>query len=627
MYPVLKLLKEPFQYRRPEEANEAAAEGNTAGSNGRRKPRAKNTSRTLKQMWSYLIAYKGRVAAVIVMVMLSSGFSLLGPYLAGTAIDHFLMNRGSGFVVYLIGMAVVYVLHSVTMWLQSIWMITISQKTVYRMRVQLFEHLHRLPIPYFSKRQHGELMSRVTNDIENVSSSLNSSVIQVLSSVLLLIGTVSVMLSLSPLLTLLTFLVVPLMLHGMKWITKQTGRLFKTGQRNLGDMNGYIEETLSGQRIVKAFSQEQTVIAAFKERNERIRISGFWAQAISGFIPKLMNALNNLSFAIVAGIGAVFVMNDSITVGVIVIFAEYSRQFTRPLNDLANQWNTLLSAVAGAERVFDVLGEQEERNDEFAARELDEVRGSVLFDKVNFAYEGRASTISNVSFNAVPGEMIALVGPTGAGKTTLIQLLCRFYDPSSGSIMIDGVDSRMIKRENLRSHMAFVLQDPFLFEGSIRENIRYGKLDATDTEVEEAAKLANAHTFIVRLKDGYNTILKLDGSGISQGQKQLLAIARAILANPSILVLDEATSSIDTVTEIKIQEALQRLMQGRTSFVIAHRLNTVQQADQIVVLQDGTIIEKGSHVQLLERKGFYYSLVKGQFNDGMLSEINESAAN
>ncbi|WP_054023642.1 ABC transporter ATP-binding protein [Bacillus sp. FJAT-28004] len=612
---MLRQLKEPFQYRRSGEAVEASVEGK-----GKRKPRAQNMSQTLKQMWTYLIVYKGRLAAVIVMVVLSSAFSLLGPYMAGTAIDRFLMNRDSGIVVFLLWMAVVYALHSVTMWLQSIWMITISQKTVYRMRVQLFDHLHRLPIPFFSKRQHGELMSRVTNDIENVSSSLNSSVIQVFSSILLLIGTVSVMLSLSPLLTLLTFLVVPLMVLGMKWITKQTGRLFKAQQRNLGDLNGYIEETLSGQRIVKAFSQEKTVIAAFKERNERIRVSGFWAQTISGFIPKLMNALNNLSFTIIAGIGAIFVLNDQLTVGTIIIFVEYSRQFTRPLNDLANQWNTLLSAVAGAERVFDVLSEDEERKDEGAARELAEISGKVVFDKVTFAYEGRTATICDVSFEVTPGETIALVGPTGAGKTTLIQLLCRFYDPSSGSILIDGHDTRTLKRENLRSHMAFVLQDPFLFEGTIYENIRYGKLDATDSEVQQAARLANAHSFISRLKDGYETILKSDGSGISQGQKQLLAIARAILADPSILVLDEATSSIDTVTEIKIQEALQRLMKGRTSFVIAHRLNTIQQADQIVVLRDGGIVEKGSHSQLLKQKGFYNSLVNGQLNNGMLNE-------
>lgn len=614
---MLKSIMEPFRYTRPERIIEEQAAGGTG--KGKKKQRAQNTSRTLKQMWGYLTEYKRKLAAVILMVVLSSAFSLLGPYLAGTAIDHFLLNRGSGFVTYLIVMAAVYALYSLTMWLQSIWMITISQKTVYRMRVQLFEHLHRLPISYFSKRQHGELMSRVTNDIENVSASLNSSVIQVFSSVLLLMGTVSVMLSLSPMLTLLTFIVVPLMVLGMKWITKQTGRLFKAQQRNLGDLNGYIEETLSGQRIVKAFSQEDTVIGEFKQRNERIRVSGFWAQTISGFIPKLMNALNNLSFAIIAGIGAIFVLNGAITVGVIVIFAEYSRQFTRPLNDLANQWNTLLSAVAGAERVFDVLAEPEERSDETKARDLNQVTGTVTFENVSFAYDGRSATIHEVSFDVKPGETVALVGPTGAGKTTLIQLLCRFYDPSSGSIQIDGNDSRTIKRENLRSHMAFVLQDPFLFEGTIRENIRYGKLDATDEEVEHAAKLANAHSFIVRLKDGYNATLKLDGSGISQGQKQLLAIARAILANPSILVLDEATSSIDTVTEIKIQEALQRLMKGRTSFVIAHRLNTIQQADTIIVLQDGAIIEKGSHAKLLEQNGYYSRMVKGQAASSKLS--------
>lgn len=610
---MLKLWKEPFLYPKPGHAAETLPPGSPAAGADKPKPKAKakNASGTLRRMRSYLIAYKGRLFAVIAMVVLSSAFSLLGPYLAGTAIDHYLINRDGGFVRFLIAMAAVYALHSLTMWLQSVWMITISQKTVYRMRVQLFEHLHRLPIPYFSKRQHGELMSRVTNDIENVSSSLNSSVIQLLSSVLLLIGTVTVMLTLSPALTLLTFLVVPLMVLGMKWITERTGKLFKAQQRNLGDLNGYIEETLSGQRIVKAFSQERTVIEAFRERNERIRVSGFWAQAISGFIPKLMNALNNLSFAIIAGIGAVFALNDAITVGVIVIFAEYSRQFTRPLNDLANQWNTLLSAVAGAERVFDVLAEEEERTDESAAVELSEVRGEVVFEQVSFTYEGRDSTIQDVSFRVKPGETLALVGPTGAGKTTLIQLLCRFYDPSSGSLTIDGVDTREIKRESLRSQMAFVLQDPFLFEGTIRENIRYGKLDASDEELERAAMLANAHSFIVRMKGGYDAVLKMDGNGISQGQKQLLAIARAILANPSILVLDEATSSIDTVTEIKIQEALQRLMQGRTSFVIAHRLNTIRQADQIVVLRDGSVIETGSHDELLGKQGYYSKMVEG----------------
>lgn len=615
---MLKLFKEPFQYERPNRISEAGA--NT--SDKKKKAKARNATRTLKRIWSYLLVYKGRLSAVVVMVIFSTAFALLGPYLAGMAVDDYLIKRNSGFIAFLIFMAAAYGLHSLTMWLQSIWMIGVSQKTVYRMRVQLFDKLHRLPIPYFGKRQQGELMSRVTNDIENVSSSLNSSVIQLLSSVLLLIGTVSVMLSISAVLTLLTFLIVPLMVLGMKWITTQTGRLFKAQQRNLGDLNGYIEETLSGQRIVKAFSQERHVLSEFRVRNERIRTSGYWAQSISGFIPKLMNALNNLSFAIVAGVGAVFALRDAISVGAIIIFAEYARQFTRPLNDLANQWNTLLSAIAGAERVFDVLDEDEECRDEADAGELAEVKGEVVFDKVAFSYGEGAPTIRDVSFKASPGETVAFVGPTGAGKTTLIQLLCRFYDPVNGRITIDGTDTRAIKRESLRSHMAFVLQEPFLFEGTVRDNIRYGRLDATDDEIERAAKLANAHSFITRLRGGYDAVLKLDGSGISQGQKQLLAIARAILADPTILVLDEATSSIDTVTEIKIQEALQRLMAGRTSFVIAHRLNTVQQADQIVVLQDGAMTELGSHEDLLSNKGFYSKLFTGQLDSSVLSGAN-----
>ncbi|MDQ0115456.1 ABC transporter ATP-binding protein [Paenibacillus harenae] len=617
---MLNPLKQPFQYERPERpAEESSGTGEKASASKKKKPRAKNASLTLKRMADYLLHYKGRLSAVVAMVVLSSAFSLLGPYLAGRAVDRFLIERDSGFIAFLLLMAIAYALHSLTMWLQSIWMITISQQTVYRMRVQLFNQLHRLPIPYFAKRQQGELMSRVTNDIENVSSSLNSSVIQLLSSVLLLVGTVSVMLSLSPLLTLLTFLIVPLMVYGMKWITNQTGKLFKAQQRNLGDLNGYIEETLSGQRIVKAFSQEQNVIASFRLRNERIRVSGFWAQSISGFIPKLMNALNNLSFAIVAGVGAILALQGEISVGVIIIFAEYARQFTRPLNDLANQWNTLLSAIAGAERVFDVLDEEAECKDEAEASELKEVKGAIDFDNVSFSYGEGAQTLRSVSFQASPGETVALVGPTGAGKTTLIQLLCRFYDASGGRIAIDGNDTRGFTRESLRSHMAFVLQDPFLFEGTVRDNIRYGRLDATDEEIERAASLANAHSFITRLRGGYDAQLKLDGSGISQGQKQLLAIARAILADPSILVLDEATSSIDTVTEIKIQEALQRLMKGRTSFVIAHRLNTIQQADKIVVLQDGALTEIGSHEELLEKKGFYSKLFNGQLDSSVLS--------
>ncbi|MBP1989699.1 ABC transporter ATP-binding protein [Paenibacillus eucommiae] len=606
---MFKALLEPFRHPFPKTSSSTAVEpgGKT------KKAKAKNWSGTLGRIWTYLSYRKGKLALVLLMVVFSSALALLGPYLLGVAVDDYLEGTGgSSWVRFLIVLAVVYVLYSLTSWLQNVWMIGIAQETVYRMRTELFAHLHKLPIPFFGKRQQGEIMSRLTNDIENVSATLNSSAIQIFSSVLTLVGTIIVMLRLSPLLTLLTFTVVPLMALGMRWITRRTGPLFKQRQRNMGELNGYIEETLSGQKVIKSFSQEARVIRGFTERNDRITLSGFWAQTISSFIPKLMNGLNNLSFAVIAGVGGILAIQGAITVGVIIVFVEYARQFTRPLNDLANQWNTMLSAIAGAERVFEVLDEEDESKDEGNAVALHRIEGEVTFSNVSFAYDVGGDTLEGISFQAKPGDMIALVGPTGAGKTTLIQLISRFYEPNGGTITIDGRNILSIQRQSLRSHMAFVLQDSFLFQGSIRENIRYGKLNATDEEVEAAAKLANAHSFIVRLADGYDKQLSADGSGISQGQKQLLAIARAILADPSILVLDEATSSIDTVTEIKIQEGLKRLMKGRTSFVIAHRLNTIRQADRILVLKEGRLLEQGSHEELMEKGGFYHALHEGQ---------------
>jgi ATP-binding cassette subfamily B multidrug efflux pump len=608
---MLKELSKPFQYDKiPVHDNK-----DDKNKSMKKKPKARNLARTLQRIWMYLSINKGLLIMTLMMVVISSFLALLGPFLIGMAIDDYIVTKDSnGILKLLVGLAFVYILHSTSLWLQNYWMIGIAQKTVYAMRSQLFKHLHKLPIPFFDKRKHGELMSRITNDIENVSNTLNSSVIQIFSSLLILIGTVSVMLWLSPLLTLITLLIVPIMFFGMKWITKRTGRFFKDQQRHLGDLNGFIEETISGQRIVKTFSQEKRVTSEFIEKSNRLRAVGFWAQTYSGFIPKLMNVLNNLSFAIIAGVGGILAVYEIITIGVIVIFAEYARQFTRPLNDLANQFNTLLSAVAGAERVFEVLEEEEEERDEKEAISLPEVKGEITFSNVSFSYDNDESTVRDINFNATPGETVALVGPTGAGKTTMINLLSRFYDADSGQIFIDDHDIKSIKRESLRSHMGFVLQDTFLFEGTIRENIRYGRLDASDKDVERAARLANAHSFIEKQPGGYETVLKQDGSGISQGQKQLLSIARAILANPTILILDEATSSIDTITEMKIQEALERLMQGRTSFVIAHRLNTIQKADQIIVLQDGQIIEKGSHNSLLEKKGHYSELFHSQLN-------------
>jgi ATP-binding cassette, subfamily B, multidrug efflux pump len=586
---------------------------------GSKPQQAKDRIGTVKRIWSYLAVNHKLLIAVLAMVVVSSGLGLLGPYLLGRGIDEYIVTKDNyGILILLLSLGIVYILHSISLWYQNYWMVGIAQNTVFSMRTELFEQLHRLPIHFFDKRQHGELMSRITNDIENVSSTLNTSVIQIFSSLLTLVGTVVIMVWLSPLLTLITMMIIPIMFIGIKWITKRTGKLFKEQQRYLGELNGYIEETISGQRIVKTFSQEEKVINEFLEKGEKLKKAGYYAQAYSGFIPKLMNVLNNLSFAIIAGIGGILALNGHITIGTIVIFAEYSRQFTRPLNDLANQFNTLLSAIAGAERVFDILDEEVEAKDETNAKKMTEVNGNVEFNHVTFAYDKGGNTIKDVSFEVMAGESVAFVGPTGAGKTTIINLLSRFYEPDEGSIRIDGVNTSSMTRESLRQNMGFVLQDVYLFQASIMENIRYGKLDATDEEVIEAAKLANAHSFIMKLPKQYNTILSQDGSGISQGQKQLLSIARAILASPSILILDEATSSIDTVTEMKIQEALQRLMKGKTSFIIAHRLNTIEKADQIIVLRDGEIIEKGDHLSLLQQKGYYHNLYHSQLENQVI---------
>ncbi|MHA0857812.1 ABC transporter ATP-binding protein [Paenibacillus sp. CMAA1364] len=603
-----KELNEPFRYAKPESMQQDV-KGNASHSVKRKKPKAKDVTGTLMRIWLYLSKQKVKLMFVLIMVIVSSALALLGPYMIGTAIDTYIERSADvTWLYFLVALGMVYMIHSLTLWLQNTWMIGIAQDTIYRMRLDLFHHLHRLPIPFFSKRQHGELMSRFTNDIDNVSSTLNSSIIQMVSSVLTLVGTVIVMISLSPLLTLLTFLIIPLMALGMRAITRRTGPLFREQQRNLGELNGYVEEILSGQRIVKSFSQEQHVIDQMTKRNDMIKHSGFWSQTISGFIPKLMNSLNNLSFALIAGAGGVLAIRGDISIGVIVIFVEYARQFTRPLNDLANQWNAMLSAIAGAERVFEILDESEETTGKNDGMILEHVKGEVHFRNVSFSYDQGKTTLHNLSIDVSAGEMIALIGPTGAGKTSLIQLLARFYDVDEGEITIDGLDITTINRDSLRSHMAFVLQDVILFEGSIYDNIRYGQLTASLYDVKKAATLANAHDFIEQMDGGYDTMLKANGSGISQGQKQLIGIARAILADPSILILDEATSSIDTVTEIKIQQGLQELMKGRTSFVIAHRLNTIRNSDQILVLQDGCIIERGTHDMLMRKDGFYKSL-------------------
>lgn len=576
--------------------------------------RASNWKSVLYRIWQLVDEQRALLIAVLALVFVSSILALLGPLMVGKIIDEHIvieqfdgLGKKTGLLIF------IYIALSVSMYLQNYWMVGIAQQTIYRLRTSLFTRLQKLPVTFFDKRQHGELMSRLTNDIENVSQTLNTSFIQVFSSILTLIGTVSIMLYLSPLLTLLTMMTIPIMFIAIQWITRRTGKLFKEQQKAVGELNGMIEETISGQRIVKAFSQEERVMEAFEEKSDRLRRTGFWAMTYSGFIPKVMNLLNNASFAIVAGIGGLLALTGDglVTIGTIVIFSELARQFTRPLNDLANQFNTVLSAIAGAERVFGIIDEEIEED---SAKDYKDkvLRGDVEFRHVSFGYavETDGYTIDDVSFHVKPGETAAFVGATGAGKTTIMQLLARFYEVNKGKILIDGIPIEELPRQTLRSQTAFVLQDPFLFEATVFENIRYGRLDATDEEVIEAAKKANAHEFISGLEAGYDTLLTADGGEISQGQKQLLSIARALVADPVLLLLDEATSSIDTVTELEIQIALERLMEGRTSFVIAHRLNTVQKADTVFVMNFGKLVESGSQEELIKQQGIYYQMLK-----------------
>ena len=599
----MKMIQNPFGYERILKKEDLGTGKKPKGE------RAKNWQHTPGRIWKIVDEQRAVLILVLFMVVISSALSLIGPFLVGRIIDNYIVPGKFDGMLSIIGVLIgIYVVLSLSLFLQNYWMIGIAQQTIYRMRTGVFGKLLALPVTYFDKRQHGELMSRVTNDIETVSSTLNSSFIQVFSSVLTLVGTVLVMLYLSPLLTVLTMTIIPLMFWAMRWITRRTGKLFKEQQAAMGALNGMIEETISGQRVVKAFSQEERVIEEFREKSSRLRTVGFWALSYSGYIPKVMNALNNMSFAIVAGVGGLLALNGHVSIGTIVIFTEYARQFTRPLNDLANQFNTVLSAIAGAERVFAIMDESAEVDEGMRNMKL---RGAVTFRDVSFKYDPHAEayTLRGVNFAIEPGQTVALVGPTGAGKTTIMQLIARFYEAEKGAVEFDGHDVRSIARETLRSQMAFVLQDPFLFEASEYNNIRYGRLDATDEEVIEAAKKANAHDFIMKLPDGYHTVLSADGGEISQGQKQLLSIARALVADPAILLLDEATSSIDTITEMKIQQALEVLMEGRTSFVIAHRLNTVRHADVVLVLQQGEIVEAGMQQELIARGGIYASML------------------
>ena len=591
----------------------------------KKKKRARDTKGTLLNIWKLIDEKRIQLIVVILMIICSSILSLVGPFLIGHIIDTKIIPKElNGLPQYIILLAIVYIMLSVTSYIGSFMMVSIAQRTVYLLRNQLFKHFQTLPVAYYDQKQHGELMSRMQNDIENVSQVLNSSFIQFTSSVVTLIGTLSIMLYLSPLLTLLTVIIIPIMFISLRWITARTSVLYALRQKQFGIMNGYIEEIVNGQTVVKAFSQEKYVIDTFNEKAKDVREYSFWSITFGGLIPKVMNYLNNLSFAIVAGIGGILALNQTagVTVGVIVIFAEYARQFTRPLSDLANQFNTVLSAIAGAERVFDIMDEPSEKDDK-EAQDYQNINGEIEFEHVEFKYDPnqKVPTIKDLSFKINNGESVALVGATGAGKTTIVQLILHYYEVNKGRILIDGIPINKITRESLRSSIGVVLQDSYLFDGTIKDNIMYGTPNATYEEVVEAAKKANAHDFIEALENGYDTVLKGEPGSLSQGEKQLISIARCLLQDPKILLLDEATSSIDTVTEIKIQEALDTLMQGRTSVIIAHRLNTVKKADLVFVLSHGELIESGSQDALIEQQGIYYHMLNTN-DDEQIKELN-----
>lgn len=577
-----------------------------------KRTRADNMGQTLLRIWQFMRGERKLLYLIILLVVVTSLLSIVGPFLVGRIVDfYFIPREFDGLFRVLIILLASYILLSVTTFIQAFLMVGLSQRTIYNLRQHLFDHMQELPVTFFDNRQHGELMSRMTNDIETLSQTMNSSFIQFTTSIVTLLGTFSVMLYLSPIMTFLTALIIPLLIIGVRYITNRTGPIFKMRQRRTGELNGYIEEIVSGQEIVKVFSQEKRAIDNFEEKARNLREVTFWANLYSGFIPKIMNMLNNLSFTIVAGAGGILALttNGIVTVGTIVVFAEYARQFTRPLADLSNQLNQVLSAIAGAERVFQIIDTPKEKDS--GTIENLQIEGNIEFKNVTFSYlkEQKSPTIKDLSFSIQSGESVALIGATGAGKTTIMQLLARFYETDDGEILIDGKNVKDYKRHVIRSRTAFVLQDPYLFEATIRENIRYGRLDATDEEVIEAAKTANAHDFITSLDNGYDTVLDSDDGVVSEGQKQLISIARALITDPAILLLDEATSSIDTITELKIQESLERLMAGRTSIIIAHRLNTIKAVDRIFVLEQGQMLEAGTEKALLEKKGKYYDMV------------------
>ena len=578
----------------------------------------------MKQLLKYLMDYKAAIAFTIIFAIGSTIFAIVGPKILGNATTELfngIMSKISGgeginfseIARILIFLICLYAVSALFSYIQGWLMTGVSQKLTYKLRKQISEKIHRMPFNYFDEKNHGEVLSVVTNDVDTLSQSLNQSATQIITSVVTVIGVLAMMLSIDWIMTLICLLVLPISMIFISLVVGKSQKHFKNQQEYLGHVNGQIEEVFGGQSIVRVFNAEEKVTDAFEKDNEMLYKSAWKSQFLSGLMQPIMNFISNLSYVAIAIIGGIFAVQGRITVGGIQSFIQYSKQFTQPITQLAQVSNMLQSTAAAAERVFDFLARPEEDQTVPNAVSVEGLKGNVEFKNVHFGYTPDKIIINNFSAKVSEGQKIAIVGPTGAGKTTMIKLLMRFYDVNSGAILVDGYDLRSFNRSELRQMFGMVLQDTWLFNGTIMENIRYGRLDATDEEVIAAAKSAHVHRFIQTLPDGYGMELNEEANNVSQGQKQLLTIARAILADPKILILDEATSSVDTRTEERIQKAMDNLMKGRTSFVIAHRLSTIRDADLILVMRDGDIVEQGNHEELLAKGGFYAELYNSQF--------------
>ena len=598
--------------------------GRMGGRHGMSTEKAKDFKGTMKKLMGYLTQYKIGLLLVVIFAIGSTIFNIAGPKILGkatTELFHGLISKVSGgsgidfdkIAKILIGLMCLYVCSALFSFIQGYIMTGVSQKLTYRMRKEISEKIDRLPMGYFDKMTHGEILSRITNDVDTLSQSLNQSATQVITSVATIIGVLVMMLSISPLMTVIAILILPLSMGLIGMIVKRSQRYFKEQQEYLGYVNGQVEEVYGGHNIVKAFNKEDDVIDEFDRDNDRLYRSAWKSQFLSGMMMPIMQFVGNLGYVAVVILGGYLAIKKTIEVGDIQSFIQYVRNFTQPIQQVAQMANMLQSTAAASERVFEFLEEPEEEAAPENPVVLKNPEGAVEFEHVHFGYNPEHTIIHDFSVKVEPGQKIAIVGPTGAGKTTMVKLLMRFYDVSGGSIKVDGHDIREFDRGELRRMFGMVLQDTWLFKGSIEDNIRYGKLDATHEDVVKAADAAYAHRFIQTLPGGYGMELNEEASNVSQGQKQLLTIARAILADPKILILDEATSSVDTRTEVRIQKAMDNLMKGRTSFIIAHRLSTIRDADLILVMKEGDIVEMGRHEELLAKNGFYADLYNSQF--------------